>query len=55
MLISTADDAHYKIWDVREQKATLTFKAAEESLCVGTFNPFIEHLFAVAGDSTGEI
>ena len=55
MLISTSDDAHFKIWDVRTQKATLAYKAAEESLCVGAFNPLFEHLFAVAGDSSGEI
>ena len=55
LLISTSDDAHFKIFDTRDNKAIVSCKAAEESLCVGSFNPIFEHLFAVAGDSSGEI
>ena len=57
-MISTADDGHFKIWDLRRaegQKFTMTFKAAEDSLCVGSFNPINEHLFAVAGEESGNI
>lgn len=59
LLLSTSDDAHFKIWDLRQstQKFTLACKAGEdgESLCVGQFNPLNENLFAVAGASNGEI
>ena len=60
-MISTADDAHFKIWDMRSinsrgnQSFTMTFKAGESSLCVGQFNPINEFIFAVAGDSNGNI
>ena len=60
-MISTADDGHFKIWDLRQTKSsgnngfTLTYKVAEESLCVGQFNPINEFIFAVAGDSNGNI
>ena len=33
----------------------MTFKAGEDSLCVGQFNPLNEFIFAVAGDSNGNI
>jgi len=33
----------------------MTFKAAEDSLCIGQFNPINENLFAVAGDASGSI
>lgn len=56
MMISTADDGHFKIWDIRDHsKFTLTYKVADESLCVGQFNPINQHIFAVAGDSNGSI
>ena len=58
LMISTADDGHFKIWDLRRnegQKFTMTYKAAEDSLCVGSFNPINEHLFAIAGEESGNI
>ena len=57
LLISTSEDGHFKIWDVRNDAKNFThaFKAGEDSLCVGQFNPINENLFAVAGDSTGQI
>jgi WD40 repeat protein len=55
LMISTSDDGHFKIWDLRTQKFIQTFKAADDSLCAGQFNPLNEHLFAVAGDSSGNV
>jgi WD40 repeat protein len=57
LLISTADDGHFKIWDLRSaKKFTMAYKAAEDdSLCVGQFNPLNHNIFAVAGSSSGEI
>ena len=60
MMISTADDGHFKIWDLRNATSgsndfTMTYQAAEDSLCVGQFNPINENLFAVAGDESGSI
>ena len=58
-MLSTSDDAHFKIWDLRQSSKTFTLacKGAEdgESLCVGQFNPLNEHMFAVAGASNGEV
>lgn len=59
LMLSTSDDAHFKIWDLRQstKKFTLACKGADdgESLCVGQFNPLNEHLFAIAGASNGEV
>lgn len=60
LLISTADDGHFKIWDLRTdtRKFTMAYKAVSddgESLCVGQFNPINANVFAVAGSSSGEI
>lgn len=55
LMISTAEDGHFKLWDLRQEKATMLYQASEESLCVGAFNPINEHLFAVAGDPSGNV
>jgi WD40 repeat protein len=60
LLISTADDGHFKIWDLRvsPQKFVMAYKAAPDdgdSLCVGQFNPNNHNIFAVAGSQSGEI
>ena len=55
MLISTADDGHFKIWDLRTNNFTFAHKASDESVCVGTFNSLEPNLFVVGGDSSGEI
>jgi len=56
VMISTADDGHFKVWDMRDtSRFTMTYKSAEDSLCVGQFNPINENLFVVAGDSSGNI
>lgn len=57
LFISTADDGHFKIWDLRqpEKKFVLAYKDAEQSLCVGQFSPHNQHIFAVGGDATGII
>ena len=55
MLISTADDGHFKIWDLRTNNFTFAHKASDESVCVGTFNSLKPNLFVVGGDSSGEI
>ena len=57
LLISTSEDGHYKIWDIRNspQSFTHAFKASEDSLCVAQFNPINANLFAIAGDSSGQI
>jgi WD40 repeat protein len=55
ILISCSDDGYFKIWDRRISQSTLSFKSGEDSLCVGQFNHINEFLFAVAGDSSGEI
>jgi WD40 repeat protein len=54
-LISTADDGHFKIWDIREKREIMTYKSGEDSLCIGQFNPINANIFAVAGDSGGNI
>ena len=54
-MVSTSDDGHFKIWDLRTKKFSLAYKAADDSLCAGQFNPLNEHLFAVAGDSSGNV
>lgn len=58
LLISTADDGHFKIWDLRTQKFTMAYKAVTDdgdSLCVGQFNSLNQNVFAIAGSSSGEI
>mgnify|MGYP003764069035 CR=1 FL=1 len=54
LLISTSDDGHFKIWDLRcsSKQFTMAYKAAPDdgdSLCVGQFNPNNHNIFAVAG------
>ena len=57
MLISTSDDGHFKIWDIRKptNEFVMAYKDSEDSLCIGQFNPINQHIFAVAGDSAGQI
>lgn len=41
LLISTSDDGHFKIWDVRKPTTefVMAYKDSEDSLCIGQFNP----------------
>ena len=57
LLISSSDDGYFKIWDhrVSQKQFVFSYKSGEDSLCVGQFNPINEHIFAVSGDSSGEI
>jgi WD40 repeat protein len=60
LLISTADDGHFKIWDLRSssKNSIMAYHAAPDdgdSLCVGQFNPINHNMFAVAGSSSGDI
>lgn len=55
MLISAADDGHFKIWDLRTNNFTFAHKASDESICVGAFNQLIPNLFVVGGDPSGQI
>lgn len=39
LMLSTGEDGHFKVWDLRQEKPTMIYQGSEESLCVGAFNP----------------
>jgi WD40 repeat protein len=57
LLISTSEDGHFKIWDLRKPTTefVMAYKDSEDSLCIGQFNPINPNIFAVAGDQQGQI
>jgi WD40 repeat protein len=59
MFISTSDDGHYKIWDVRslgaDNKFVHCYKDSDDELGVGSFSQLNEYLYSTGGELSGVI